>query len=45
MNRLVGDLLSLNRVESEERVRPKQTVDLTAHLASTLKTLQPVAEA
>lgn len=45
MNRLVGDLLSLNRVESEERVRPKQTVDLTGHLASTLKTLQPVAEA
>ncbi|CUI00844.1 sensor histidine kinase [Leisingera aquaemixtae] len=45
MNRLVGDLLSLNRVESEERVRPKQKVDLTGHLASTLKTLQPVAEA
>ncbi|UWQ64337.1 two-component sensor histidine kinase [Leisingera caerulea] len=45
MNRLVGDLLSLNRVESEERVRPKQQVDLTGHLASTLKTLQPVAEA
>ncbi|WP_291726758.1 ATP-binding protein [Leisingera sp. F5] len=45
MNRLVGDLLSLNRVESEERVRPKQSVDLAAHLASTLKTLAPVAEA
>ncbi|WP_323783293.1 ATP-binding protein [Leisingera sp.] len=45
MNRLVGDLLSLNRVESEERVRPKQSVDLGAHLGSTLKTLVPVAEA
>ena len=45
MNRLVGDLLSLNRVESEERVRPKEKVDLSGHLASTLKTLAPVAEA
>ncbi|MBY6055317.1 two-component sensor histidine kinase [Leisingera daeponensis] len=45
MNRLVGDLLSLNRVESEERVRPREKVDLTGHLASTLKTLTPVAEA
>ncbi|KIC22456.1 sensor histidine kinase [Leisingera sp. ANG-Vp] len=44
MNRLVGDLLSLNRVESEERVRPKQQVDLTGLLSSTLKTLAPVAE-
>ncbi|OED47707.1 sensor histidine kinase [Leisingera sp. S232] len=45
MNRLVGDLLSLNRVESEERVRPKEQVDLTGLLDSTLKTLAPVAEA
>ncbi len=45
MNRLVGDLLSLNRVESEERVRPQELVDLKGHLASTLKTLTPVAEA
>lgn len=45
MNRLVGDLLSLNRVESEERVRPKERVDLTGLLGSTLKTLGPVAEA
>ncbi|WP_282096444.1 sensor histidine kinase [Epibacterium ulvae] len=45
MNRLVGDLLSLNRVETEERVRPQETVNLKAHLASTLKTLAPVAEA
>lgn len=45
MNRLVGDLLSLNRVESEERMRPKEQVDLRAHLQSTLKTMLPLAEA
>ncbi|MDE4096470.1 MULTISPECIES: ATP-binding protein [Rhodobacterales] len=45
MNRLVGDLLSLNRVESAERVRPKEKLDLTAHLTSTLKSMQPLAEA
>lgn len=44
MNRLVGDLLSLNRVESKERMRPKEQLDLTAHLASTLKAMQPLAE-
>jgi len=43
MNRLVGDLLSLNRVESEERVRPTQQVDLSAQLRSTLTTLEPLA--
>lgn len=45
MNRLVGDLLSLNRVESKERIRPKEEMDLVAHLASTLKTMQPLADA
>jgi two-component system phosphate regulon sensor histidine kinase PhoR len=45
MNRLVGDLLSLNRVESKERIRPKEQMDLVAHLCSTLKTMQPLAEA
>lgn len=45
MNRLVGDLLSLNRVESKERIRPKEAMDLVAHLTSTLKTMQPLAEA
>ncbi len=44
MNRLVGDLLSLNRVESEERVRPKEEVDLTAQLESTLNSIRPLAE-
>ncbi|KUP92616.1 sensor histidine kinase [Tritonibacter horizontis] len=45
MNRLVGDLLSLNRVESEERVRPKERVDLVEHLKSTIKSLEPLAQA
>ncbi|WP_170381133.1 sensor histidine kinase [Ruegeria atlantica] len=44
MNRLVGDLLSLNRVESEERVRPKAQVELTGLLRSTLNSLRPLAE-
>ncbi|QBF31886.1 ATP-binding protein [Thalassococcus sp. S3] len=44
MNRLVGDLLSLSRVEGDERVRPRDTVDVTAQLRSTLKSIQPVAE-
>jgi two-component system phosphate regulon sensor histidine kinase PhoR len=44
MNRLVGDLLSLNRVESKERIRPREEMDLVAHLTSTLKTMQPLAE-
>ena len=44
MNRLVGDLLSLNRVESEERIRPKEAVDLTGLLQSTINTLRPLAE-
>lgn len=45
MNRLVGDLLSLNRVESEERMRPKEQLDLVAHLESTIKSLAPLAQA
>lgn len=44
MNRLVGDLLSLNRVESEERVRPKEQLELTGLLQSTLNTLRPLAD-
>lgn len=45
MNRLVGDLLSLNRVESEERIRPREQLELTALLQSTLNNLRPLAEA
>ncbi|NIZ62734.1 two-component sensor histidine kinase [Sedimentitalea sp. CY04] len=44
MNRLVGDLLSLNRVESQERVRPRTQVDLSALLRSTLLSLEPLAK-
>ncbi|MCV3270831.1 sensor histidine kinase [Roseobacter sinensis] len=43
MNRLVGDLLSLSRVEGDERVRPRDQVNLTALLASVLRTLKPLA--
>jgi two-component system phosphate regulon sensor histidine kinase PhoR len=42
MNRLVGDLLSLSRVEVDERVRPKTQVDIAGVLASTLRTLSPL---
>ena len=44
MNRLVGDLMSLNRVEGDERVRPTQSVVLNDILSSTLHTLQPLAD-
>ncbi len=44
MNRLVQDLLSLNRVEAEERFRPIARVDLAAETASVLTALAPVAE-
>ena len=43
MNRLVGDLLSLSRVESDERVRPTDKVDLRYVLQSTMRNLNPLA--
>lgn len=43
MNRLVGDLLSLSRVESQERVRPTEQVDLTRILQTTVRNLNPLA--
>lgn len=45
MNRLVGDLLSLSRVESDQRIRPRDQIDLTALLRSTLQTIEPLAAA
>ena len=45
MNRLVGDLLSLSRVEAEERMRPTQAVDLVAVVRSAIHTLGKLAEA
>ncbi|KFI27519.1 ATP-binding protein [Paenirhodobacter enshiensis] len=45
MNRLVGDLLSLSRVEADERVRPTALVDLSAVLKGAVQALAPLAEA
>ena len=44
MARLVDDLLSLSRVEAEERRRPTERVDLRALASSTVTTLEPLAE-
>lgn len=44
MNRLVQDLLSLSRVESEERVRPTDPVDVAGLVNSTALTMAPLAE-
>ncbi|WP_299369578.1 ATP-binding protein [uncultured Tateyamaria sp.] len=43
MNRLVGDLMSLNRVEGDERVRPTERVVLNDILDSTLRTMRNLA--
>ncbi|TCO69733.1 ATP-binding protein [Rhodovulum euryhalinum] len=43
MSRLVSDLLSLSRVEAEERVRPDARVDVSALLRSSVQTLRPLA--
>lgn len=45
MNRLVGDLLSLSRVEAEERQRPEHPVDLSLVVQSVIQSLRPQAEA
>ena len=45
MNRLVRDLLSLSRVEAEERVRPTDKVDLAALATAAVAALRPMAEA
>ena len=41
MNRLVRDLLSLSRVEAEERVRPTDRVDLAAVIAMAVTAAAP----
>ena len=43
MERLVGDLLSLSRVEAEERVRPTEPVDLAGLVRSVIRGLAPLA--
>jgi two-component system phosphate regulon sensor histidine kinase PhoR len=44
MERLVRDLLSLSRVEAQERVRPTDPVDLTAIAGAAAHALRQVAE-
>ncbi|TCP63408.1 two-component system phosphate regulon sensor histidine kinase PhoR [Rhodovulum bhavnagarense] len=44
MNRLVSDLLSLSRVEAEERMRPESRVDLGAIVRAAVQALRPVAQ-
>jgi two-component system, OmpR family, phosphate regulon sensor histidine kinase PhoR len=44
MNRLVRDLLQLSRVEAEERVRPKDEVELRSLLDSVISSLSGLAE-
>ena len=44
MNRLVRDLLSLSRVEAEERQRPQASVEMAKLIASVASSLAPVAE-
>lgn len=44
MNRLVGDLMSLNRVEGDERVRPTTVISLVEAIQSTVRTLRPLAD-
>ncbi len=45
MNRLVHDLLSLSRVEAEERMRPTTTIDLSGILHSIAMSMRPQAKA
>ncbi len=44
MNRLVGDLLSLSRVEDEESIRPREQVDLKGLLDSTIRSVRPLGD-
>ncbi|NRB02101.1 MAG: two-component sensor histidine kinase [Rhodobacteraceae bacterium] len=44
MNRLIGDLLSLGRVESDERVRPTTKTELVGLLISISKSVHLLAE-
>ena len=45
MNRLVRDLLSLSRVEAEERIRPTERIDIVAHLGLAVAALRQMSEA
>lgn len=41
MNRLIGDLLSLSRVEADERVRPVELVDIASVVESVIDMMEP----
>lgn len=43
MNRLVGDLLSLSKVEEDARRRPKDEIDMDALIRSAVRNLAPLA--
>jgi two-component system phosphate regulon sensor histidine kinase PhoR len=43
MNRLVSDLLSLSRVEGQERLRPSEVVDIKAVLDGVIAAMRPTA--
>lgn len=45
MNRLVQDLLSLSRVEAEERIRPTERIDIVAHLGLATAALRQLSDA
>ncbi len=44
MNRLVGDLLSLSRVQAEARVRPSERVDPAEVIHSVMMRLEPISQ-
>lgn len=44
MNRLIGDLLQLSRVEANQRVRPRDPVDVAEVVRATLTALRPQFE-
>ncbi len=43
MTRLVSDLLSLSRVETEERIRPTEEVDMVATVRDSIESMAPLA--
>jgi two-component system phosphate regulon sensor histidine kinase PhoR len=45
MNRLVRDLLHLSRVEAEERIRPREKIDVVGIVNMAVATLRPLAQA
>ena len=44
MNRLIGDLLSLSKVEADAHVRPDDLVDLSLLIQQTLMVFEPLAQ-